>query len=110
MCKKMYMTLKYVFKGSGIVLVAYYFLSNKCKELIQEDINAYTKKGHKKMSLLQLLFEEAKRLFRNVLYYRMQSDNINDRLIRFCKFWVPPLSTIEIAGEIGGGLKIIHNT
>lgn len=109
MIKKFYLTIKYILMGGGIALLLYYLSSIECKELIQQDIEAYLRNSSERKSLLELLFEESRRPFRNVLYYRFQQDGCNRKLLKACCFFIRPLLTIEINGEIGGGLKIIHN-
>ena len=93
----------------GLLYILYQLSSTKCKELINEDIAAYNRKNTKKINMIDLVFEESKRTFRNVLYYRFKSDNCNERLLKICRILIPQIETIEIGGEIDGGLKIIHN-
>lgn len=53
--------------------------------------------------------DETKKPFRSVLYYRFSTEHLNSRLLKICRFLIRPLSTIEIGGDIDGGLKISHN-
>ena len=105
----MFKKIKYFLRGGGLVLLLFHFSSLECKKLIKEDIAAYTRKSSSNQTLLELIFEEAKKPFRNVLYYRFQYDGCSRRLLKLCRIFVRPLDTIEIGGEIDGGLKIIHN-
>lgn len=108
MLKRKFLQTKYILRGGAFILLLYHFCSEKCKKMICEDIHAYSNKSSQELLLLELAFDVAKKAFRNILYYRFQTDGCNERLLRLCRFFVPPLPTVEIGGEIGGGLKIIH--
>ena len=109
MIRKYYENVKYIVAGGGIALLLYYLSSNECRNLIQKDVGAYMRKASQKKSLLELLFDESRRPFRNVFYFRLQQDECNRKLLKVCRWIIKPFSTIEIGGKIGGGLKIIHN-
>lgn len=109
MLKKYYSQIKYILRGGVWILLLYRLCSKECKQLIEEDIAAYSRKNSEKLSLLGLVYNESKKPFRNVLYFRFRKDNCNEKILKICRFFVRPLSTIEIGGEIAGGLKIIHN-
>lgn len=97
------------FIPSRLIYTIYQLSSPKCKRLIEEDVAAYTRKSSEKLTLIDLIFEESKKTFRNVLYYRFEADNCNSKILKLCRLVLPPIETIEIGGEIDGGLKIIHN-
>ena len=109
MLKRLYVQMKYIFLGGWMLILMYRLSSLGCKQMIQEDIAAYNKKASVKLSMLDIVFDETKRPFRNVLYYRFSRDNCNRKFLKICKFFIRPLVTIEISGEIDGGLKITHN-
>ena len=108
MLKEYYKKVMYFLKGDGIILLLFYMCSEEVKAKIREDVIAYTRKSQTQ-SILDVVFDEAKKPFRNVLYYRFSKENLNRRLVKFCRFFICPLPTIEIGGDIEGGLKIIHN-
>lgn len=95
--------------GGAWVLLLFYRASEECKSRIYEDIEEYSKKDRNKRDLLILFFDYANMSFRNVFYYRIEWDQKQKRLVRFVKRFFKPLPTIEIWGDIDGGLKINHN-
>ncbi len=108
MLRQCYKNIKYFLRGGWIILLLCHMCSTECKGKIQEDFVAYTRKS-RNQSMLDVVFDETKKPFRNVLYYRFSTEHLNRRLRKLCCFFIPPLSTIEIGGDIDGGLKIIHN-
>lgn len=49
-----------------------------------------------------------KHAFRNIVYFRAQRSGL--RGVNLLKFLFPPVHSIEIGGDIGGGLYIPHNS
>lgn len=84
-----------------------YFLSDK-KEEIRADMNClineipYEKAGVLALNYLLLINKP----FRNIFYYRTRKSLI---LRNASKFLIKPLNTIEIEGDIQGGMRISHN-
>lgn len=84
-----------------------YFLSDK-KEEIRADMNClineipYEKAGVLTLNYLLLINKP----FRNIYYYRTRKSLI---LRNISKFLIKPLNTIEIEGDIQGGMRISHN-
>ena len=107
--KRRYRQIKCMLRGGILILICYHFRSPECKQMIEEDILAYSRKSLTKLSMLELISEDSKRPFRNILYYRFCRDNCKRKMLRICQTCLKPLPTIEIGGEIDGGLKIIHN-
>ena len=47
--------------------------------------------------------------FRSVFYYRCEAKQRNKLLIRICKIFCKPVTSIELGGKIGEGLFLAHN-
>ncbi len=108
--QNIYKNVKFFFRGGCFILLLFLLCSEECRMLIKEDVMTYNRKNPSvQYTMLDIVFDEAKRPFRNVLYYRFNQDNCNRRLLKVCKFFVRPLLTVEIGGKIDGGLKIVHN-
>lgn len=69
MLRRCYKNIKYFLRGGWIILLLWHMCSTECKEKIQEDFVAYTRKS-RNQSMLDVVFDETKKPFRNVLYYR----------------------------------------
>lgn len=80
------------------------------KKLIKEDIFRFLKWDSFKDSHtnIYVLLNHclAIKSFRNVFYYRLSEKKI---ISSICKFFIPELKTIEIGGQIDGGLLVSHN-
>lgn len=102
--------IKFMLYGGWGILMLLNNASERCKKLIQEDVSAYIQKSDLEQKVMDLMFEDSKKTFRNVLYYRFEQDGCNERLLRLCKKIIPPIVSVEIqGGDIEGGLRIIHN-
>lgn len=102
--------VKRILQGGICPIVLYNKASDECKKRIQEDIEHYLKKSNEKDDgLLALFFDSKKLTFRNVFYYRLEWDKCKSRWLSISKKTLPPLATVEIWGDIDGGLKINHN-
>lgn len=97
-----------VLRGA-IVLVLFKRASEECRSRICEDIEIYSRKNVDKRDLLILFFDESQKSFRNVFYYRIEWDRRQRRLLNIVRKIFKPCATIEIWGDIDGGLKIAHN-
>lgn len=98
-----------VLRGGVLILLLFNRTSEECKNRICEDIEIYSKKNESKKDLLALFFDEGQRSFRNVFYYRVAWENQQKKLLGVAKKIFKPCNTIEIWGDIDGGLKIAHN-
>lgn len=106
--KEKYIFMRNMLRGGIFILLLYHRSSDSCKRLIKEDVCAIYKRFSKAL-MLQLLFEESHRTFRSILYYRFRKDGLDGRLLRFTRHLIKPVDSIEIGGNIDGGLKILHN-
>lgn len=93
----------------ALVLVLFKRASEEGRSRILEDIEIYSRKNEDKRDLLILFFDESQRSFRNVFYYRIEWERRQKKLLNIVKRIYKPCATIEIWGDIGGGLKIAHN-
>ena len=98
-----------VLRGGALILVLFNRASEDCRRKIQEDIEIYSKKNTNKRDLLILFFDESQRSFRNVFYYRIEWEKRQKKLLSIAKKLLKACDTIEIWGDIDGGLKIAHN-
>ena len=93
------------------------FIYNTCKkstkEYICSDIDRFLKwdERHNKRSInKKLKYLMHSRPFKNVFYYRLREESIFVKvLVKICKVFHRPCTTIEIGGEIGKGLLVSHN-
>lgn len=105
--KRYLLQIKYLMLGGFWILILYKQSSLHCKNLIQEDISAIYG-YYSTEQLLKVLFEDSRKSFRNILYFRFLSDGCSNRLYRISRFMIRPVESIEIGGEIDGGFKIMH--
>lgn len=68
------------------------------KQLIKKDLTRYGEKH-----LAKALIKHSN--FRNIFYYRLSTKRV---LKKICSLILPPVKSIEIWGNIGGGLKLFH--
>ena len=100
-------------KGIALILSIKYlvadlmYLRSKNKDLIKKDFARYN--GKEQMQILDFNSTlEFYKPFRSVFYYRTREKKV---LAAVSRIFLPPLPGIEITctGNIGGGLKILHN-
>jgi serine O-acetyltransferase len=90
---------------------AFHALYEKDRDLILEDLSriaAYSKENCDE-AIKQKLIESLS--FRSIMLYRIQSSGNEKASSLFNKFRIvyPEAQGVEIYGEIGGGLRIVHN-
>ena len=93
------------------VIICYQRLPNLVKQQIADDCDMYLRwdersKAHHNSCIRCMYCLVNIAAFRNVLYYRFRYLKFGKAIYKL--LW-SPLSSIEIGGEIGGGLYIPHN-
>lgn len=94
------------------MVLAYLFLENDIKNQINQDVYRYLKwdyiKSESKIYRLKKALK--KRDFRPVFKYRIKNSNIFSKILwSIGNIFVPCYLTVEIGGEIKGGLFISHS-